>query len=399
MARTLVVQLARLGDLIQTIPAITALRMANPEGGLDLLCPSSLAPIGRLIPGIDQVLEWDGAVWHRWAKEASAGLLPTHVERATKQLEALARHRYGTAYVLNHHRRALLAGSVLADDIRGPLLDGPLGSTLSPWASYVREVARTGRGCRVHLADAFCGLCGVLPPGEPPMLRRPSCPLPSGLDQIGRRGEPWIGLIVGAGAVERLVPVDIWKELIIRFLESAPHGRVVLLGEERERGRRIQDLLPSSLLGRVWDVTGRTSLLELVSVLGRCHLVIGSDTGPLHLAAAVGITVIGWYCGLARVHETGPYGVGHVVWQAEEPIDKSSRRRTDIRPSRWPIEETILFLLRGKGALPAAVAPGWSVWTSHCDRWGAYYTESGSLSSPPPEREALWAELSPFVLR
>lgn len=404
MARTLVVQLARLGDLIQTIPAITALKMADPTRGLDLLCPSSLAPIGRLIPGVDQVLEWDGAAWHRWAEEASHDLLPAHLEQATKQLEALARHRYGTAYVLNHHRRALLAGSVLADEIRGPLLDGPLGSTLSPWASYVREVARTGRGCRVHLADALCGLCGVLPPGRPPVLRKSSCPLPPTLDQIGRRGDLWIGLLVGAGAAERLIPTEIWKTWVVWFLEAAPTGRVVLLGEERERGRRIQDLLPPSLLGRVWDVTGRTSLFELVSVLGRCHVVIGSDTGPLHLAAAVGVKVIGWYFARARVHETGPYGIDHLVWQAEGPDEESHSGRTNVQPIQWPIEETVdllvqdqRFTVAGRQFNIAPRAPGWSVWVSHSDQWGAYYTEYERGEAPPPEREALWSRLSPLL--
>jgi ADP-heptose:LPS heptosyltransferase len=399
MARALVVQLARLGDLIQTIPAIMALRMADPTDGLDLLCPSSLAPIGRLIPGVDRVLEWDGLVWHRWADEASVDFLPAHLERATKQLEALATHRYGTAYVLNHHRRALFAGSLLADEVRGPLLDGPLGTALSPWASYVRDVAHTGHGCRVHLADALCGLCGVSPSGNPPALINMSHPLPADLESLGSHGGPWIGLIVGAGAVERLVPIDVWKQLVIRFLETTPSGRVILLGQEQERGRQLHDLLPPLLLGRVWDVTGRTSLHDLVAVMSRCHLVVGADTGPLHLAAALGVRVIGWYFARARVHETGPYGVGHAVWQAENSDGEGHSERTDVRPLQWPIEETVGLLTQGRELATAPMVPGWSVWTSHCDRWGAYYTKMGNPSISPPEREALWGNLSSVVLQ
>jgi ADP-heptose:LPS heptosyltransferase len=399
MARTLVVQLARLGDLIQTIPAMTALKMVDPTRGLDLLCPSSLAPIGRLIPAVDQVLEWDGTVWHRWADDASPGFLPTHLERAAKQLEALATHRYRTAYVLNQHRRALLAGSLLADEVKGPLLDGPLGTTLAPWASYVRDVAHTGQGCRVHLADAFCGLCGVHPPAKPPVLIKPPSRLPADLNGIGCSGEPWVGLIVGAGAVERLVPIHVWKELVVRFLETTPLGRVILIGQERERGRQLSDLLPPLLLGRVWDVTGRTSLHDLVAVMSRCHLVVGTDTGPLHLAAALGVRVIGWYFARARVHETGPYGSGHVVWQAEDSNGEGHRERTHVKPLQWPVDETVGLLSQDQQLQATLRVPGWSVWVSHCDQWGAYYTERGSLSSSPPEREALWAKLSPLVLR
>jgi heptosyltransferase I len=52
MARALIVQLARLGDLLQTLPAITAIKGADPALVLDLLCPTSLSPIGRMLPGI-----------------------------------------------------------------------------------------------------------------------------------------------------------------------------------------------------------------------------------------------------------------------------------------------------------------------------------------------------------
>ncbi|MCP9440096.1 MAG: glycosyltransferase family 9 protein [Nitrospira sp.] len=396
MARALIVQLARLGDLMQTIPAITAIKTAVPDLGLDLLCPPSLSSIGRMVPGVDEVLEWDGTVWRRWADEASADLRPAHLQEAAKQIETLSLRRYDCAYVLNQHPRALLAGALLARETRGPRLDGPIGEHLSPWASYVRAVARTGRGSRVHLADALCGLCGVPPPGWSPVLGKPFCPLPSNLDQIGRRGEPWIGLIVGAGAVERSVPTEIWTIWIIRFLEAAPNGRVVLLGEERERGRWIHNLLPPSLLGRVWDVTGRTSLLELAEVLSRCHLAIGSDTGPLHLAAAVGTRVFGWYFARARVHETGPYGMGHLVWQAVDETGEGEMRRADIRPAQWPIEESIAQFMGGQ-EMRTCGTPGWSLWMSRYDRWGAYYAEVGGCFDPPSERERLWRELSPSL--
>lgn len=396
MASALVVQLARLGDLMQTIPAITAIKTAVPDRGLALLCSAPLSPIGRLVPGVDEVLEWDGTVWRRWADDASVDFRPVHLREAAKQIETLSSRRYDYAYVLNQHLRALLAGALLARETRGPWLDGPIGERLSPWASYVRTVARTGRGSRVHLADAFCGLCGVSPPGRSPAIGTPSCLLPSNLDQIGRRGEPWIGLIVGAGAVERLVPTEIWTIWIIRFLEAAPNGRVVLLGEERERGRRIHDFLPSSLSGRVWDVTGRTSLLELAEVLSRCHLAIGSDTGPLHLAAAVGTRVFGWYFARARVHETGPYGMGHLVWQAVDETGEGEMGRTDIRPVQWPIEESIALLTGGQ-EMRTGGTPGWSLWMSRYDRWGAYYVEVGGCFDPPSERERLWRELSPSL--
>ncbi|MGE3979360.1 MAG: hypothetical protein AB7F94_17510, partial [Nitrospira sp.] len=67
MPRALVIQLARLGDLLQSLPAITQLHARHPETQFDLLCPTHLAEVGRLLPGIEKVVEWDGAAWQRRA--------------------------------------------------------------------------------------------------------------------------------------------------------------------------------------------------------------------------------------------------------------------------------------------------------------------------------------------
>jgi heptosyltransferase-1 len=381
MPRALVIQLARLGDLLQSLPVITELHARYPDMQFDLLCPSHLSEVGRLLPGIEKVLEWDGAAWQRRAL-AAQDLRAEHLMEVDATLMALAPDRYDCAYVLNQHRRALVAGSLLARKVKGPLLHGPLGETLTPWAAYVRDVAQRRLGQRVHLADAFCGLCGVSPPGYVVKLDPPAVQLSDDLEPIGKHGAPWIALIVGAGETERFVPTEVWRRLMTSFLTSMPKGRVVLVGTERERAAEIQALLPASALGRIWDTTGRTSLGQLAAIFARCHRVIGSDTGPLHLAAALGRPVIGWYFARARVHETGPYGFHHVVWQAEE-----------MRGETWPVDETIAAMREDGHHTPV----GWSVWTSHCDTWGAYYSPAGQSAIPPPEREVLWNELEPLL--
>lgn len=382
MPRALVIQLARLGDLLQSLPAITQLNACHPETQFDLLCPSHLAEVGRLLPGIEKVLEWDGAAWQRRAMAAQQDLRAEHLMEVHTTLMALASDRYDYAYILNQHRRALVVASLLAREVKGPFRHGPLSDMLTPWAAYIRDVAQRRLGRRVHLADAFCGLCGVFPPGHLVTLDPPAVRLPDDLEPIGKQGAPWIALIVGAGETERFVPTEIWRRWMTSFLESAPQGRVVLVGTERERAAELQSPLPPSVLGRVWDATGRTSLSQLSVILSRCHRVIGSDTGPLHLAAALGRPVIGWYFARARVHETGPYGFHHVVWQAEE-----------AKSSTWPVEDTVAAMRGQEHHAPV----GWSVWTSHCDTWGAYYFSVGQAPIPPREREALWHELEPVL--
>jgi ADP-heptose:LPS heptosyltransferase len=69
-----------------------------------------------------------------------------------------------------------------------------------------------------------------------------------------------------------------------------------------------------------------TSLPQLAALLRRAKLVIGSDTGPLHLAAAMGTACIGLY-GPTRVENTGPYGAQHLTLQADCPAMANRRQR------------------------------------------------------------------------
>lgn len=82
--------------------------------------------------------------------------------------------------------------------------------------------------------------------------------------------------------------------------------RAVVVGKER----------PDSLLaraeGRIVDLTKKTNLQELASVLKRADVVVGVDSGVIHLAAAVGTRVVGLY-GPSDPSITGPQGVGHVA--------------------------------------------------------------------------------------
>lgn len=386
--RVLVIQLARLGDLVQTSPAVTALKDAHANWTVDLLCPAHLEDIGRALPGISTVVTWDGAGWKQRALQAEKEFRPEYLVEADTDIRAIVKEPYDCAFVLNQHPRAILAGALLARDSMGAISGGPLDHKLSPWATYVRSVASDKGDNRVHLADAFCGMCGVAPPKEMMPLQVLSAPLQPDLDAIRQSDEAWIGLLVGAGDSERVIPASVLVHLITACLNRLPHSRIVLLGSrhEQERAHWIQTGLSPSLLGRVWDTIGRLSLSELALVLTRCQVVIGADTGPLHLAAAVGTKVIGWYFARARLHETGPYGPHHWVWQA---TGGAGHVQPVIIPHRWPIDETIALLSSDQ----VDSVPGWSLWESHRDQWGAYYVQAGQEAIAPLQREHVWTDL------
>ncbi len=387
--RALLIQLARLGDLVQSLPAYSALQQGGVCGP-DVLCAASLAPIAELFPTIERVHAWDGAHWRAWSKAYVGGNRKV-LEQARRWVEQVAPQPYAVAFNLNQHHRAMAAAHLLASRVVGPGARGAVDAWLPPWARYLREVARMRGLNRVNLADAFCGMCGVRPPAVPPRISPAAAPLPGACEPIGRQDGLWVALVIGAGDTERTIPAGVWTRVIKVFLEAAPVGQVVLVGAgaaERATAQAIQDGLSALELGRVWDTTDRLTLAQLSACLSRCSWVLGADTGPLHLGAALGVKAIGWYIARARVHETGPYGNGHWVWQ----VDGANREGVSASHSHdiWPVEGTVALLANG-----ACVGPceGWSLWRSGFDAWGTGYVSAQGLSGGRARSE-VWRALA-----
>jgi len=379
------IQLARLGDLVQSLPAIASLTARYPQRSLDLLCPAPFAALARLFPGVGHVLEWNGPQWHAWAEACVGEFQAGCLDVVGRYLAGLTSEPYETAYVLNQHRRALLAGSLLALQVRGPYLHGPLNEELSPWASYLRHVARSRGNNRVHLSDAFCGLCGLTPPPISPRLTPPLPDLPADLGDIGSSNRRWLAVVVGAGDPDRIIPVPVWIEWISALLTRESSYALVLVGSERDQVRSlaIQNGLSPMMAGHLWDATGRTSLPQLAALLKQCQWAVGGDTGPLHLATAVGTRAMGFYFSRARVHETGPYGNGHWVWQADRAL-----------PGAWPIQSSVALLLDPATAAHQEPVAGWSLWQSHHDEWGAIFRPAGDRDPQEDQRATVWHQLS-----
>lgn len=383
-SRALVVQLARLGDLIQSVPAIDALRQAYPTRELDVLCASPLVSVLGQYPGVRRVLGWDGGQWRglaeQWTDEPGLALRSVQAQLSTEGVAP-----YEVVYNLNQHSRSIIAAHLYGGRVVGAGAAGPLDPSLSLWGEYLRSVAKDRSGNRIHLADAWCGLCGVKPLGRAPRLTRGAERLPHDLEGVGKARGLWCALAVGAGDRERCLSAGDWGNWAQAYLTHLPEAHLLLVGSgaEREVGRAVVEGLSSLSKGRVWDATGRTTLPQLMELLSRCSWVVGADTGPLHVGTAVGARALGFYFAGARVHETGPYGDGHWVFQHD----------TTEHPASWPWDASV-ELLAGRSGAPER---GWTLWKSHMDEWGALYTHDAESERAAGMRESIWRSLCPWV--
>ncbi|WP_138908952.1 glycosyltransferase family 9 protein [Streptomyces chryseus] len=290
--RTLVVRLDSAGDVLLAGPAVRAVAAGSSHTAL--LCGPLGVRAARLLPGVDEVLEYD-APW--------AGVDPAPVTRAETRrlLGELAARAFDRALVLvSYHQSPLPAALLLklagvrwtaadSEDYPGSLLD-----------------LRHHRLPHRHEAEAALDLARdagfPLPPGDDGTLRVSPPPATGHLTGPG----PYVVLHPGAA-----VPARAWSAAraarAAAALSAAGH-RVVVTG-----GRAEKDLTAEVAGTHALDLGGATDLHQLAGVLAGARVAVVGNTGPAHLAAAVGTPVASLFAPVVPAERWGPYGVPHVL--------------------------------------------------------------------------------------
>jgi ADP-heptose:LPS heptosyltransferase len=142
---------------------------------------------------------------------------------------------------------------------------------------------------------------------------------------VDRLAKPTIALNVGASTIYKRWPAENWVGLAERLIGR---GFSLILtagpGEARDADQIAQSLEHKDSF---MNLGGRTTLPELARVLQSSDLVISGDTGPMHLAAAVGTPTIGLF-GPTDPRRTGPYGSAHQTIWKQIPCSPCFRKPT-----------------------------------------------------------------------
>ena len=143
---------------------------------------------------------------------------------------------------------------------------------------------------------------------------------------------PRIALNIGASTKYKQWPLNYWVDLAGQLITEG--CSVVFIGDSHDaRNVRpiIDELSASGVLSaqsqQCADFSGRTSLGKLAAVLENCSVAVSGDTGPLHLASAVGLPVVALF-GSTSPLRTGPYGRKHIVLDMHLPCSPCYRKPT-----------------------------------------------------------------------
>jgi ADP-heptose:LPS heptosyltransferase len=307
----LVVQLYRIGDVLQSFAVLRGLREKWPQARIDLLVDPLMASAAALSPDLDRVLCYPRpAIREALLGERTDNGLALYLAGA-----GLGRLRLeGYDLVVNLHQDALgrrLAGCAGACDALGSLAPplGPARQAGRGTEDFFRAVSDRRRDRR-NLVDHFLGMAG-LPLGRPGRIAIPRAAQRSAdeLLEAAPGGGPLVALQAGASRAFRGLDTA-W----IRAVQAAlPRARFVWLGSAGERPG-IDAGLSAGLRGA--NLAGLTTLDTLAALLRRCRLLFTGDTAPLHLAALLAVPSLSVFYGPAQPYETGPYGAGHLVHYA-----------------------------------------------------------------------------------
>jgi len=259
--RVLVIRLSSLGDVVLATGPVRLLRERRPELAIDLLTRAAYVPAVRGVPGIARVLvEEDGPP----PPPAPAYACVLDWQQGAKGARAAARFAPGAPRI-GYPRAAL----------RRRLIVGLGRRCVSPPEPYVVRLARTISGGAID--PARLQPRALADPGRVERCRR-------WLDEQGRPGRGWVALAPGAS----------------RVMKEIPRGLAAALGERcRGAGHGVVRIQPPA--GRASGVAApgetvfRGPLEEILALLASVRLLIGSDSGILHLATAVGTPAVCLY--------------------------------------------------------------------------------------------------------
>lgn len=298
----LAVKLSSLGDILHVLPTVHALK-AQTGAEIDWAVHPEFAPLVRCFRDVRRAIE-----------------IPRH--RVLRGLAAALRDLRRIRYDLVVDLQGLAKSGLVSRLARGERRIAP---------SYAREGSgiffreRAGRLDRTrHAVEQAFDTLGYLG------LERPSAPLssadfilPPG-PALAAEGAPLVAIAPVSRWATKNWPVANFAAFARIVGEARPEARFAVVGGKADAGAGAE--IAAALPGRAENLCGRTTVAETMALLARCDLLAAVDTGPVHMAAAVGTRCLVVF-GSTRPDWTGPYGEGHRTVAARLPCQPCVKRR------------------------------------------------------------------------
>jgi lipopolysaccharide heptosyltransferase I len=340
--RIALIKPSALGDIVHSLPVLTALRRRYPEAHITWVVSRSYEALLQGHPDLDATLPFE---------RTRARFRPLRAALAqVRFLRQLRAERFDLVVDL----QGLLRSGVMAL-ASGAARRVGLGTAREGAGYFYTDsvpVPGTSGGPNsghLHAVERYWLVAQALGAGAGPIEFR--VPLAKGarrwaVEVLRGCPRPWLMLGVGSRWLTKRWPPEHFAELA-RRAQAHAGGTALFIGSRDEAD--LAAAVARGLAGSVRDLTGRTTLPQLAALLSRADVMLSNDSGPLHLAAALGRPVVAPYT-CTKVTYHGPYGApgGGVetrVWCRGSYRKRCGRLEcmAELTPERlWPVLEEVL---------------------------------------------------------
>ncbi len=306
--RILVVKLDHVGDVLLATPVFANLRQAYPNAELHALAGRWSRVVLENQPAVDEVIEYNSPFFCR------AGEQPTRLSEAVRLYRHLHRQKYELVVELRGDWRIVCFAFLRV----APKQIGRASLQVANKLGFPRF---SGTHETVRNLDVL-RRAGIPTPVQTPMFPITADDEKWAADFLAARGINAARQGPGEGkssrsTVQSLVAIHPGSPIALKrwrperyakladWLVAQKRAKIIFVGIHAEMP--IIAEIQALMRGRSTNIAGETSLTQLASILHVCQLFIGNDSGPMHLAAAVGIPTIGLY-GPGDPGRFGPVG-------------------------------------------------------------------------------------------
>jgi lipopolysaccharide heptosyltransferase I len=335
--RIALIKPSALGDIVHSLPVLTALRQRYPQAHISWVVHSGYEALLRAHPDLDATLPFDRRASQRGL--AQGAFYYGHFLRRLRQQH----------FDLVLDMQGLLRSGVMSLATGAPRRVG-LSTAREGAVWFYTDVVPVADFNAIHAVDRYWLIAEALGAGAGPKCFRvpqPEAARAWAADLLRDCARPWLVVAPGSQWMTKRWPVEHFATLA-RRTQARFGGTVLFVGsaDERPLARAVADRLS----GAARVLTGQTTLPQLTGLLARADVMLANDTGPLHLAAALGRPVVAPYT-CTRVLLNGPYGAEANTAEARVWCQGSYLKRCgrlecmrELTPEHlWPLLQGILL--------------------------------------------------------
>ncbi len=316
----MLVNITRLGDMLQATPTIAGMKQENPDCKVTVLVEKQFEEVCHHLPNIDYVKSLDLGMTVRSLAREQDGIIDAY-EYIGEVVKELRDEQFD--YCLNMSSSAYTAlllkligigrnGGWTSDDEGYRVIE-------SDWARlFASSVFHQNRQFNsLNLVDVF--RCSADVDKHPNQLLMKVSPESREYceklfsEAVFTNTGPLIAIQAGASQEKRQwAPAHFIK--LVNILIKEHNARVVLIGAKKELPI-IETIATGVNSPNVLVAAGKTNIPQLAAILEKADILVTGDTGPMHMSVAVGTPVIAMFLASAYGFETGPYSEGNIVLQ------------------------------------------------------------------------------------